>query len=1216
MVMTLELRRPLAVLAVAVLALLGACTPTSESPDITGVTQNAHRWFPISPGTVHAMDRGLMMAGTMACESCHPPSRQDFRQFSCIGCHEHEQGITDRLHLGLNAYYSYSEQSCYQCHATGEQVLKFDHAGITGECAACHDVGTVYAALPKAGFTHSPISSDCGGCHNTDSWENASSAPSNSFDPAMSVTVTGQIPSYAGTSIVKLTPLAQTLPMTMNHVTTHLSAATLGNCVACHPDANAGGYFPGKLHTSLGTLMAPALTGCSSCHASAVPTGFVGPNATSPVRSPTSPEMKHDAVAWTAGAPTATELVKQDCIVCHQAPTEAAPSTWSTSTTGAATATYHPALTAAGQAQPTSCVDCHANSRPTTPVSGGSLPVGLEYDHQTPDALGDCGTCHSSGGTTQWTSWEKGRFHLVGSSSPQSCVACHEGERPTSTTGWQSTTYTRSPFDYVGRNGHTHGNAEDCAVCHTGPGTGGTWGGTQSWVGGTYDHEAPTASARNTCLPCHATQVPAVVVDGFNHATSGTGDCLGCHQATVAAKRYVDLSDWAGGQSYPAASLITAPGQFVSVTSIALTRAGTGLVTGMTSSSVTLNNAMLHTATALPTSLNAGSSPDYGTDQGKCWHCHTQTPPGSGNVTDPTNGFLHAAFTNFRTTPTGTVTGLAQPTKCLECHAVMRPPKIVELTSATSLVPMDHSAAFAAPVTIGGVSVTSVTQIECSICHSVPGTNWADGKFHSKIAGGQPADCVACHYPLMADAAKSDLTTPEYSMKHRSSRLTSQACQTCHPSALSKSSTVPATAALWKPGTLHPTVAAQPTACNDCHSASVPAGRSQSAHTYAHAKGGTATNGAQWMSHGASSVAGKDCVVCHAADAKTSGSAWSKSTSFHGGTPTGVTTCNVCHGGTPPGTNNNLPSGLTDSTTVTTSSAAAAGTRDQITHSDLNVTKFECNFCHTQVGRSTTPGVQGKEWAQARFHRSFTSSNPLVTNGTTARCSNCHMNVKPGASYTDFDHAPYTSTSTQDCSACHAWPGTNPTTPNWLGTAASHAATGSTAGSTLDCGTCHGQTGSASVRLTVPTASHYLGVSNGNTCISCHVNFAGFMGTVTNLKYSHSNTAAYTGNGCGNCHAFKSQVYTTLTTTPPLEYPVSPGGHTFSQGATVSTSYTVDGKSRTVTLRHTDAATAGCGGCHPYAATSSSTDIWVFVHEPDNGIRSSRSSPGCIYCHD
>jgi hypothetical protein len=228
-----------------------------------------------------------------------------------------------------------------------------------------------------------------------------------------------------------------------------------------------------------------------------------------------------------------------------------------------------------------------------------------------------------------------------------------------------------------------------------------------------------------------------------------------------------------------------------------------------------------------------------------------------------------------------------------------------------------------------------------------------------------------------------------------------------------------------------------------------------------------------------------------------------------------------------------------------------------------------------------------------------------VTNGGTGRCSHCHMNVKPGSSYTTFNHGPYTDTSAEDCAGCHSWPGTDPARPNWKGAAAAHASSGATNSSTLDCNTCHGQNGSANVRLTVAASAHYGGVSNGNRCVTCHINFAGFKGTVSNLRYAHSNAAANSGNGCRNCHVFKNQLYTTLTNTPPLNNPTTGGGHSFSQGTTVRATF----YNRTYQGNHTDSRFTRCAACHVHTTTNSNTNVWVWVHE------ASGDGSGCDWCH-
>ncbi len=1131
------MRLPCRTLPFVLLALAVACGQSAGGSGSaqTNTMPNAtmhEQFFPISSGSNHALGSD---SPPITCDSCHGAS-QSFMQFDCLSCHQHaDKTALDLGHRGI-AGYAYVSRSCYLCHTQG----------------------TAGGAFPTGPFS----------------------------DPNQNVSVNALIPSYVDTSIPSLSLQTEILPMPLDHASANIDAAALGSCGNCHVNAGGGAYYPGVFHSALASLNVAQPSACGDCHASSEPTGFVGPTATNPVRTPASSEMKHDAVVWSNGLPTATAAVPQDCGVCHMAPAVSGSATWATSRTGMTPALYHASLTAAGLPQPASCVDCHANSRPNGVWTVAS--TNLVFDHRIPVAMADCGTCHqSSSAAAQWNSWAGGKYHMAGDATPATCLPCHAGERPTSTSTWKSATYASAPFDYgTNAQGVTHGAGQDCAVCHSGPGTGGAWGGTQNWVGGYFAHGAGTMSS-NTCISCHMTQRPDLLswttpaamatLLGFDHSTNGAGDCSGCHQATVTANRYQSYykpgttrtlpgGDWQGGLSYPGSTLIGSPNQFVTVTEIDLHRSGANnLVTSTTSTSVTLLNEVLHTSTAIPAQLSPGptAAPDYN----QCWHCHTST---GTTVTSLKDGIFHGALTNYSATPGGTPTQLPQPTsQCFDCHAQMRPPGIVQ-KAGSDLQPMDHNALFTSAVTIGGVRVTGVAGIECAVCHRSPGNTWADGIFHANIGAAVPQDCTVCHYTLMADVARSDVSSGvNYTMKHAASQVTFQNCQTCHTAALSKSANTPITSALWQGGLFHPALASQPAACVTCHAVSLPPSNAptQSSVTYSLPLGGTSTNTVQWMNHGSSTVAGKDCVVCHAADAKTSGSAWSKSDSFHGHLANAVS-CKECHGltnggGSVAGTNNNLPVGLTNSNTVTSAAAdlttgIPAGTRLQITHADINVSSHDCNFCHTQQGVSTVAGVQGKEWAQANFHMSFSSTNPLVMNGSTGRCSNCHMNIRPGASYS-FDHSTFTAAAgSQDCGSCHSWPGTGtPAIANWLGAAAAP-----------DTVTLAGWASGTSITSNTVTFAHP-SPSTYTSCAQCHVgtNFK------TVIDFNHDGiTSKVTINGvapsvmpnlgtsgynattnpmfCVHCHNSKSPYVTNTGTSSTIAANTASGGTTVTTGST------------------------------------------------------------------
>ncbi|HET6438636.1 MAG TPA: cytochrome c3 family protein [Anaeromyxobacter sp.] len=1190
------------------------CAGSSSTTSLVGLTPETHTFFPITSGD-HALE----------CAACHT-SNTSFTQYSCTGCHVHDETPTDMVH-GKVAGYSFSSPGCYQCHPSPAHQA-FDHAGITGNCALCHQAGGSFAALPVTGFTHGPMNGqDCGSCHNTTAWATGAVPAGLVHDPNRDVNVTALVPSYVGTSISSLTARAEDLPMEMDHATAAVDATTMGNCAGCHTGADSGAYYPGLLHPSLADQAAPQPTTCGDCHSAAAPTGFVGPVATAPARTPASGEMKHDAVGWANGAPTSTRLVQADCSVCHSSPTGISAATWADGP-GGGIPEFHHSLTVAAISQPASCLDCHANSRPETVLtsSTAALPAGVSFDHQSQPALGECTACHL-GSSTSGT-WAGGRYHLAGSATPSSCLPCHDGERPRSTAGWGSTTYANSPFDYgTNADGVTHGDGQDCAVCHGGPGTG-AWGGTQNWQGGHFPHGGGTVAA-TTCIVCHMSQRPDLqpgttaaamaTLLGFDHSLNGTGDCFGCHQATVAAGRYLNYEnpstgalpggDWAGGQGYPGATLVSDPAAAVTLTELDLTWSGTW-VTGFTSVTATLYGAMSHVSSAIPAAVSPGpaSNPNMNT----CWHCHTNV---NGVVTSFAGGNFHTALASYSATPGGAVTPLPQPTAhCADCHLNMFPSGIVE-PSTSYLSPMDHHAQFSGAVTIAGVTVTAVDGLDCSVCHSHPGSTWADGGFHVHIGGAAPQDCRFCHYPLMTTASADVSSGTLYAMSHRSAQVSVQQCQTCHTSALGKSTTTPAAATLWQPGAFHASLSVQPTACLDCHRGSAPTTATESSVVYALATGGTATNGYQWMSHAAAGVTGAECAVCHASDAVASGAAWRKSTAYHAHAPSPAS-CQSCHGlangnGSTPGTSNNLPAGLTNSSTLTTASGDSstgvpAGTYDQIIHNDVNVSGHDCNFCHTQVGPSTVAGIAGKEWAQAKFHASFSPVYQLTMNGTTGRCSNCHLNVKPGPGFGGQDHSGFTSSpGSTDCSACHTWPGTgSAAAPNWLGATGGAPAYITVGGFTIP----NPPSNPPTVQVGIPNLPHPSTASQ--SCATCH---SGGVGGKSAIGYDHASTLINTN--CAACHEAGSDLVGTVWN----------GATSLSAGA---------GDTRPITIAKVSQQSSGtsapyhffldrggaqvdCSHCHraptgvAVASTGSTyTNAWSFHHPPQGTILNF-----CYGCH-
>lgn len=121
---------------VVALAVIAACgySPLYEV-ERQRVTRSSHtEHFPVASG-VH---------GGADCNLCHGDF-DTFSQFTCIGCHEHDETAVSPLHVGV-AGYSYAATTCYDCHPTGERMSRAAHEPYfpiesgrhSLDCSACH----------------------------------------------------------------------------------------------------------------------------------------------------------------------------------------------------------------------------------------------------------------------------------------------------------------------------------------------------------------------------------------------------------------------------------------------------------------------------------------------------------------------------------------------------------------------------------------------------------------------------------------------------------------------------------------------------------------------------------------------------------------------------------------------------------------------------------------------------------------------------------------------------------------------------------------------------------------------------------------------------------------------------------------------------------------------------------------------------------------------
>lgn len=1069
----------------------------------------------------------------------------------CSSCHEGERPKSNVGFANLNPLTPFdygthgSGLDCITCHSQTTVGVRdrggwadgyFAHQSTLTNCIGCHLTERPTAPVGPNAFTSTAFDhsrdgkGDCFGCHTASmsssfasmaDWQGGGSKPAELvWDESQDLNLNSQFPSWVNTSIVSFAPSAVPAVMhfPMNHYTTQVTPENLGNCYACH---STGSYMGGVFHASLTRAGWPQPKVCSDCHTpNHRPVGFIG--NVDQARSPKSPAMHHDAVVWSKSAagnyvPTSMGIVSNDCAVCHTPP--AVPVT---SGSGFQNAKFHASLATNNLGQPSSCLDCHANSR----FVGLAMGTLTAFDHASiPQGMGDCITCHNKPGQT----WSGGVFHQIAiNATLTNCNSCHNSQRPTNATFKTSNGVVSNfvgydavklPFDL-----DTHGGARDCTQCHK-PNQ---YIAAANWSGGNFDHVAARAAGQlSSCVDCHSSQRPAGLVGpnaytatAFNHAINGQGDCIACHSATVTAGTYSNFktnnavtwgdTDWKGGVTYSATGLM-GPDPAAPKTTIA---------------SIALNSSVI----SLP-NIVASSAPQVLLDQ--MYHSSNQVPAAfwQGNVVGSTlkttcNGAndkcCSTCHSGLSLNPPRYLPGkfhanvpAASLTSCKDCHVNTAPKNIVGPAPITN--GMNHFAAFSD-------NTTAYSSFDCATCHvaASAGTTFGGATFHSKIGNKTPANCTACHYSTATSTAIYPLTptVPFTAGMHHKAGSVQGECSVCHVLSSAQIVAAPKTTASWRGGTFHKnTMPATITTCVECHT-------TKPALTVSSYDG-------QHMNHG-SAMLPSDCVSCHRSELVPGATptVWLKTAVFHN-VVANPSTCKECHGltnggGSTIGTNNDLPVGLSNSSTRTTSSVAPANTFDQISHATSEVTTHDCNYCHTVAGMTAGGAVK---WNSGLFHSKYSSNASISSN-----CVACHTNVKPSVVVGGFDH---NSIGAQDCKACHIYPGTGkvggtgtaapnwkgaggavparvayvpPSGKNWGNLTTAHPSTTSRAGMT--CATCHVNYNSvASIK-----GFDHNAMPSGTKCVYCH--YTGQQAVASGIVKTKSHEGASNTKDCSSsgCH--------------------------------------------------------------------------------------------------
>ncbi len=426
----------------------------------------------------------------------------------CEGCHTSKFLPTANSNPNIIKASSHlpTDQDCDVCHTNASFMAptNFAHAGITGNCASCHDGNHVIpaGALGKADDPtppHPATTQDCGVCHNTASFADAI------FDHTGRVNNCAECHGDNGTGAVT--------KKNIGHV------PTTQDCSVCHV---TGTFIPAVFdHTGI-------VNNCAQCH---------GDNATAAVTKKNSGHVS----------------TTQDCSLCHNTTAFAGARFDHTGITNNC-ASCHDGATARGKTPPPNhvpttgdCSDCHQTTsfRPATfdhvgivdncrSCHDGAFAIGKSSTHVPTNQ--DCGVCHNT------RTFIGAGFNHTG--IVDNCASCHDG--------------STAPGKH---NAHI-ATALDCSSCHTtATFVGGTWTHDASSVGNCDQCHSTDGGARSKptghlstnvqCDACHSTNGWAPSI--FSHDPRGDypGDhrrdplCSGCHGNSIVSPFVYDWSQYA-----------------------------------------------------------------------------------------------------------------------------------------------------------------------------------------------------------------------------------------------------------------------------------------------------------------------------------------------------------------------------------------------------------------------------------------------------------------------------------------------------------------------------------------------------------------------------------------------------------------------------------------------------------------------------------------------
>ncbi len=371
------------------------------------------------------------------CSDCHTNSN-NYGDFSCLNCHEHNQTDMNKEHSGINGY-SYESNACFACHPTGSEEGSFSHTQtfpLTGAhsnstCSDCHTT------------SYSNTSSECVTCHKTN-YDNA------------------QNPNHQTLVLSQQCELCHTAtnwnPSVFNHTTTGFellgSHATV-NCADCH-ESN----------------VANAVQDCFACHENdynSAPNHLVQ-------NYPKECETCHKPTTWIENTfdhnktnfPLTGAHINSDCSSCHASGYTNISTECSSCHQSDYNETVNPSHQTLGLS--TDCVACHTTNYGWAPAKFPDHNNYFELLGAHATIANNCVDCHNSNYTntssTCFSCHETNYKNTTNPSHPAAqfptiCEECH------SVNAWTPATFDHDSKFFPIYSGEHKGEWNQCSDCHT-----------------------------------------------------------------------------------------------------------------------------------------------------------------------------------------------------------------------------------------------------------------------------------------------------------------------------------------------------------------------------------------------------------------------------------------------------------------------------------------------------------------------------------------------------------------------------------------------------------------------------------------------------------------------------------------------------------------------------------------------------------------------------